>query len=202
MMRKTASSALCLLLTPLLAAQQIAAAEEPACEGMPSETVFAYRSSINRADLTDEFFTLPGIPTPLYGLSVAPFDWWVELAPVDPAAWANATIGSTLTLRVVHNVFVKGGAEIYAGTLMEAKVIRIRNGRSRTRQGKTEPRVKEVLVANRIKLELEDSPRRHARLNSLPKNLVVWPTKVASMIVLLPAEWVLFVILCSSGCDL
>jgi hypothetical protein len=145
----------------------------------------------------------------LYGLSIVPFEVPLKLIPVDPAAWANATIGSTLTFRVVNDVIVRRGvfnrssyADAYAGTLIEAKVIRIREGKIRTRQGRAEPRVKEVMVGKSIKLELESSPGGGARFSGIAKNLVVWSVKGPYMVVVLPPEYALLLIACSTGCDL
>jgi hypothetical protein len=203
---KLLQSALCITLAPLLAAQQIGQSPEPACGSTPAASVFAYRTSLR----SDESVNRADDSGSLGGLSIVPFEVPVELTPVDPAAWANATLGSTVTFRVVRDVIQGGGvfnrksfyADAYAGTLIEGKVIRLREGKLRTRNGKTEPRVREVLVGKRIKLELENSPRRHARISSLPRNLVVWP--VHSVIAV--GEGVLFMILfpifCHSGCDL
>ena len=206
MLRKLLQSALCLALAPLLVAQQIGQFPEPTCGSRPAASVFAYRTSLR----SDESVNRVDDSGSLYGLSVVPFELPVELTPVDAAAWANATVGSTVTFRVVRDVIQRGGvfnrkssyADAYAGTLIEGKVIRLREGTLRLRNGKTEPRVKEILVGKRIKLELESSPRRHARIDSLPRNLVVGP--VDSVIAV--GEGVLFVILllifCHSGCDL
>lgn len=209
MIRRLLQSALCVFLSPLLTAQQVGQAEEPARGVTPAETIFAYRSSMN----------LPAEPGfepahadssgSLYGLSIIPFEVPLKLTPVDPAAWANATIGSTLTFRVVNDVIVRRGvfnrssyADAYAGALIEVKVIRMREGKIRTRQGKAEPRVKEVMVGKSIKLELESSPRGGARFSGIAKNLVVWSVKGPYMAVALPIEYALLLIACSTGCDL
>jgi hypothetical protein len=135
----------------------------------------------------------------------------LKLTPVDPAAWANATIGSTLTFRVLNDVIVRGGvfnrsssyADAYAGTLIEAKVTRVRQGKTRTRHGRAEPRVKEVMVGKSIKLELESAPRGGAQFSGTAKNLVVWSVKGPYMAVVFPPEYVLLAIFCSTtGCDL
>lgn len=201
-------------LCPLLVAQQVGQAEGPARGATPAETLFAYRSSMNLpAELgfepahADSFASLSS--GSLYGLSIVPFEVPLKLIPVDPAAWANATIGSTLTFRVVNDVIVRRGvfnrssyADAYAGTLIEAKVIRIREGKIRTRQGRAEPRVKEVMVGKSIKLELESSPGGGARFSGIAKNLVVWSVKGPYMVVVLPPEYALLLIACSTGCDL
>jgi hypothetical protein len=89
----------------------------------------------------------------------------LKLTPVDPVAWTNATVGSTLTFLVVNDVIVRKGvfnrssyADAYAGTLIKAKVVGVREGKSRTRHGRAEPRVKEVVLGKSIKLEFESSP--------------------------------------------
>jgi hypothetical protein len=210
MTSKLIASALCLVLAPLLAAQQVGQAEDPARGVTPAETLFAYRSSMN---LLPELGFEPAHANSsesLRGLSIIPFVVALKLTPVDPAAWANATIGSTLTFRVVNDVIVRGGvfnrsssyADAYAGDLIEAKVIRVRQGNIRTRQGRAEPRVKEVMVGKSIKLALESSPRRRARFSGMAKNLVVSSVKGVTVIVLIP-EYVLLGIACSTtGCDL
>lgn len=205
MVRRTLQSVLCIVLSPLLAAQRNCPAEYSASAVAPDETLFAYRSSmrsdesVNRADSSGS----------LYGLSVVPFNVAIELTPVDPAAWANATVNSTVTFRAVHDVIQTRGvfhkssyADVYAGTLIEGKVTRIRVGKLRVRGGTTEPRVKEVLVGKRIKLELESSPAAHSRFGGIAKSLAVWPAHTVTAV----GEGLLFVtlfpILCHSGCDL
>jgi len=192
------TTALCFLLSPLLVAQQDCPAEV-SDDGMTSaETVFAYRSSMNRED-----------PSLQNGLSMVPFDLAVELNPVDPEALANATIGSTLTFRVVRDVIRRGGpfnksfyADAYGGTLIEGKVIRIREGKLRTRYGRPEPRVKEVLVGKSTKLELESSPGGRARFNGIAKNVVVWPVRAVCTVGEYTLLLILLPIFCHSGCDL
>jgi hypothetical protein len=200
MIRQTLQAALCIALSPLLVAQQIGQAEESASGTAPAETLFAYRSSMNLTDFAHIF-------GPVYELSRVPFEVPVKLTPVDPAAWANAAIGSTLTFRVLQDVTVEHHhskyADAHAGDLIEAKVIRMCEGKSRSRQGKAVPLVKEVLVERSIKLEMEGSPRSHVRLSSISKNLIVWPTKAICMVVLFPVEYVLLLITCTlGGCDL
>jgi hypothetical protein len=211
MIRRTFQSALCICLSPLLVAQQAALpvgqAEQPANRVTPAETLFAYRSSINLPEaLGFEPAHAHSDDSPP-GLSIVPFDTVIELTPVDPAAWANATIGSTITFRAVKEVIEKRGAssyaDVYAGNLIEAKVVRMREGKIRTRQGRAEPRVKEVIVENYIKLELESSPGGR-RLSGIARNLFLWSVKGPCLLVLLPYEGVLIAIACSSrtGCDL
>jgi hypothetical protein len=201
-------------LCPLLVAQQAVPHEAPASVVTPAETFFAYRSSLNLgAELGFDPARVDSSYSPtygsLYGFAIIPFEVPLKLIPVDPAAWANATIGSTLTFRVVNDVIVRRGvfnrssyADAYAGTLIEAKVIRIREGKIRTRQGRAEPRVKEVMVGKSIKLELESSPGGGARFSGIAKNLVVWSVKGPYMVVVLPPEYALLLIACSTGCDL
>jgi len=126
-------------------------------------------------------------------------------------AWANATVGSTVTLRVVRNVIVRGGwfnrkstyADAYAGALIVAKVTRVREGRLRTRRGTAEPRVKEILIDRTVKLELESSPRHGARFTLAAKNLVVWSVKGPFLAVVMPLEYTVLMIGCSiTPCDL
>jgi hypothetical protein len=207
MTSKPIAYALCLVLAPLLAAQQVGQAEDPARGVTPAETLFAYRSSMNLlAELGFEPAHADSSGS-LYGLSIIPFEVALKLAPVDQAAWVNATIGSTLTFRVVNDVIVRGVfnrssyADAYAGDLIEAKVIRVRKGKVRTRYGRAEPRVKEVMVGKSIKLELESSPGGRARFNVIAKNLVGWSVKGVTIVVLIP-EYVLLGIACSTGCDL
>jgi len=97
---------------------------------------------------------------------------------------------------------VKGKADVDADALIEAKVIKIREGKSRIRSGKEEPRVKEVLVGKSITLELENSTGGRARFGGFARSLIAWPPKALSMVTLLPVEYVLLGIACSRGCDL
>lgn len=209
MTSKLIASALCLVLCPLLVAQQVGQAEDPAHGVTPAETLFAYRSSIDLLAELGFDRAQAGPSGAQCGLSIIPFAVPLKLTPVDPAAWANATIGSTLTFRVANDVIVRGGvfnrsssyADAYAGNLIEAKVIRVREGKVRSRHGKAEPRVKEVMVGNYIRLELENSPGDH-RFSGVAKNAGIWSVKGPFMVVFLPFEWVAVGIACSTGCDL
>lgn len=133
----------------------------------------------------------------------------LTLTPVDPAAWANATIGSTLTFRVVNDVVRKSHrssyADAYAGDLIEAKVIRVRETKARTRHERAEPRVREVVAGKYIKLELVSAPEGH-RFSGIAKNLVVWSAKgpfTAVVVALLPIWCIAVLIVCSTTeCDL
>lgn len=206
MTSKLFASVLCIVLSPLLVAQQICQVEEPALETAPAETLYAYRSSMNIGDFTDGIFEPRDSSDPQNSLPSVPFDLQVELIPVDPEAWANATVGSTLTFMVALDVLEEHhhskSADAYGGTTIDAKVIRLRESKSRARHAIKEPRVQEILVGTSTRFVLEGSPRRHARLNSIPKNMIIWPPKVAFLVVFLPFEYVALGIACSMGCDL
>lgn len=174
MTSKLIASALCLVLSPLLRAQQAGPTEDPARGVTPAETLFAYRSSINLLAELGFDCAQAGPSGSQYGLSIIPFEVPLKLAPVDPAALAKATVGSTLTFRVLDNVIVRGVADANAGTLIRAKVTRVRQHKTRTRRGRAEPRVKEVKVGKSLKLELDSSPRGGAQFSAIAKNLVVW----------------------------
>src|SRR6202451_728181 len=210
MTRNLLQSALCLCLAPLLVAQQAVPPEAPASGVTPAETFFAYRSSLNLgAELGFEPTGLDESYSPTYGslggLAVIPFEVPLKLTPVDPVAWANATVGSTLTFRVVNDVIVRKGvfnarssyADAYAGTLIKATVAGVREGKSRTGHGRAEPRVKEIVCGKSIKLELEGSPGGRVRFNWIAKNLAIWFVKVPFYTVVMVPEYVLLMIACS-----
>ena len=113
---------------------------------------------------------------------------------------ANPAVGSVLTFRAVKNATTRSGAYVYAGTLIYAKVIRIRQGKLRARNGRTEPRVKEVLVGKSTKLVLQSFPGGGAQFNGVAKNLVVWPVHSVVTVV----EDIYLVIGCSiaGGCEI
>ena len=194
---KSLEKALCVVMLSIFAAQQTSPAEEPVSEGTPAQTLFAYRSSL-WARLHDS----------LFGYSELPSDVPVELTPVDPSALAHATLNSPVTLRVVHDVIVGQFACAYGGTLIEAKVTRIREGKLRMRRGRVEPRVMEVTVPGVIvtsppeslKLTLESSPR--SRFSRMAKQLPTLPLTGIRWVVVYPAESVILMIGCSRGCDL
>jgi hypothetical protein len=195
------------VLCPLLVAQQVGQAEDPPHEVTPPETLFAYRSSLNLgAELgfepaqADSCCSLNGQPDSLDGLWIVPFKVPIKLTPVDPAAWAKATVGSTLTFRVLDDVIVRGEADAYAGTLIQAKVTRVRQHKTRTRRG-ADPRAKEVKVGKSLKLELESSAGGH-RFSGIAKNVGVWSVKVPFEVVFIPFQFVALGIACSIGCDL
>jgi len=192
---------LCVVMLSIVVAPNISRAEEPASGGTAGESFFAYRSSC-RARLLDSLF---------WGSGAVPFDVPVELTPVDPSAWAHATINSPVTFRVVHDVIVRHDTYARAGELVEAKVTQVREGELRYRRGRMEPRVMEVTLTGEIdsslptslKLRLESSPR--SRCSRTAKQLATLPLKVvhvAGAVVVFPVEWVLLVIFCHSGCDL
>lgn len=195
---------LCILALAVLTAQQSIQAEEPASTEPPAQTLFAYRSSLG-ARLHDSFF----------GNSELPIDVPVALVAVDPSALANATVNSHVTFRIIYGLTIKGLAYAYSGTLIEAKVTRIREGKLRVRRGKTEPRVLEIAVPELLKTEpppapeslkltIESSPRSASsrtvkQLIALPLTV---PLKALHIAVLVP-EYILLGIACStSSCDL
>ncbi len=194
---KSLEKVLCVLMLSILAAQDVSRAEEPASGGTPAQTLFAYRSSFG-ARLHDS----------LLGYSVLPSDVPVELTPVDPSALAHASMNSTVTFRVVHNVVVGQYAYAYGGNLVEAKVTRIREGKLRIRRGRMEPRVMEVIVVGLIessppdylKLRLESTSR--SRLSRKAKQFATLPLTVIRFVVVYPAEGILLGIGCAFGCDL
>jgi hypothetical protein len=201
---KSLQNVLCIVILSVLSAQRTCHAEDPASAGTPTQTLFAYRSDLG-ARLHDS----------LSGFSVLPSDLPVELTPVDPSALAHATLNSTVTFRVANNVTDGHFGYGYAGTLIEAKVIRIREGELRIRHGRTESRVVEVAVTELIessppprvwslKLRLESFPR--SRSNRIATQLITLPLtlplKVIHIAVLIP-EYALLGIACSTGgCDL
>jgi hypothetical protein len=133
----------------------------------------------------------------------------VELTPVDSSALAHATMNSTVTFRVVHDVVVGQYAYAYGGNLIKAKVTRIREDHLRIRRGRVEPRVMEVTAVGLIessppeyvKLKLESSPR--SRSIRTAKKLIALPMTVPLRIVVLVPEYVLLGIVCGTvGCDL
>jgi hypothetical protein len=195
---KSLEKLLCVVMLPIFAAQNISRAEEPVSEGTPAQTLFAYKASF-RARLHDALFGYPVTP---------PSDVPVELTPVDPSVLAHATINSTVTFRVVHDVIVGQYAYAYGGTLIEARVTRIREGKLRFRRVRMEPRVMEVTVAGvlatnspeSLKLTLESSPR--SRFSRTAKQLATLPLIGIRTFVVFPAEAVLLGIACATGCDL
>jgi hypothetical protein len=186
---KTLQNLLCALMAAVFAAQQTGMAEEPVSAGTQAQTVFAYQSSAGaRAHEA------------LFGPSLLPVDLPVELVPVDPSALEHATLNSTVTFRIVRDV---AGGYGSGGTLIEAKVIRIREGKLRVRRGILEPRVVEVTVPGLmesspppgfLKLRLESSQRSSSSRGAM--KLVTFPMTAIRIFVVIPAEWVYLVVLC------
>jgi hypothetical protein len=201
---KSLEKVLCVVLLSIFAAHDVSRAEEPVSEESSAQTLFGYNSSF-RARLHDS----------LVGNSVMPPDVPVELTPVDPSALAHATINSTVTFRVVRTVVVGQYAYAYGGTLIEAKVNRIREGKLQIRHGIMEPRVMEITVAgllgtspppapDSLKLRLESSPRSRSsrtatQLITLPLTL---PLKATHIVVLVPEYALLWIVCSTQGCDL
>lgn len=184
---RSLEKALCAAMLSMLAAQPISHAEEPAGGGTTAETLFAYTSSIHRPHPNHD--AVSDIP------SYVP----LELTPVDPSAWAHATMNATMRFRVVHDVILGQYAYAYAGTLIDAKVTRIREGELRIRRGRMEPRVKEITVEGSLKLTLESSPR--SRFSGKAKHLATLPLTAIRIIFVDVPAYVLLVIFCSTGCD-
>ena len=186
---KTLQNVLCALTAAVFAAQQTGVAEEPASTGTQAQTVFAYQSSAGaRAHEA------------LFGPSLLPVDVPVELIPVDPSALEHAAVNSILTFRIVRDV---PGGYGSAGTLVEAKVTRIREGMLRVRRGTLEPRVVEVTVPGLmesspppgfLKLRLESFPRSNSSRRAM--KLVTFPLTAIRISVVVPAEWIYLVVLC------
>lgn len=180
---------LCILMAAVFAAQQTGMAEEPVSTGTHAQTVFAYQSS-----------SWARAHQALFGASLLPVDVPVELIPVDPSALERATVNSTVTFRIVRNV---AGGYGSAGTLVEAKVTRIREGKLRVRRGMLEPRVVEVTAPGLmesspppgfLKLRLESSPRSSSSRRAM--KFVTFPLTAIRIFVITPAEWVYLVTLC------
>jgi len=186
--------------TPVLA-QETVHPEELVGTGTSGQTLFAY--STFGARLRDA----------LIGDSALPPDVPVALEAIDPSALANAKLNSTVTFRVAYGLTVRQYSYAHEGTLIDAKVIRLREGKLRTHRGKLEPRVMEVAVCGLVescpppgflKLTLESSPRSSSsktakRLISLPLTV---PLKAAHIAILVP-EAILLAIACgTSSCDL
>jgi hypothetical protein len=200
---KSLEKVLCVVVLALIPAQQISQAEEPAGGRPPVQAVFGYRVSIGAR-----------VQNALIGRSGFPFDVPVELTPIDPSAFANATENSTVILRVVRDVIVGKYTDAYGGTFIEAKVTRVREGKLRTRRGKTEPRVMEITVTATRDSCMEAAPgsldSSRLKLESYPessfgrtaKQLAVAPLTAIRFVVVYPVEAILFAILCSTGCDL
>lgn len=201
---KSLERILCVAMLSIVAAQPLSRAQEPADAGTTAQTVFAYRSSF-----------WARVNASLFWESDLPSDVPVELAPVDPSALAHATVNSTITFRIVRDVIAGHETFASAGTLIEARVVRIRDGKLRAHHGRTEPRVMEVAVAGltesgpppdqgALKLTLEATPRN--RFGRTAKQLATVPLKVIHWTVVIPVvipvEWVLLAIFCSTGCDL
>lgn len=186
-MVKSIEKALCIVLLGLGATQRISHAEEKVSKDAGTEAVFAYRSFSNRG-LVDYIFPSGSWSLPNY---VA-----IELQPLDPSAWANATIGSTVTFRVVRGA---SAASVFNGGLIEAQVTRLRTRKLRMRHGKLEPRVSEVAVGL-VKLKLESTAR--SRFVSTVKRVGTAPLRGVGFIAEIPL-WVVLSIACSTGgCDL
>ena len=186
MKARSIEKALCILLFGLGATQGIGQTEETVSKDAGTEAVFAYRSFSNRG-LVDYMFPSGPWSLPSY----VP----VELQPLDASAWANATIGSTVTFRVVRGA---SAADVFNGGLIEAQVTRVRTGKLQTRRGKLEPRVLEVAVGL-VKLKLESTPR--SRFVSTVKHVGTAPLRGVGFIAEVPL-WVVLAIGCSTGgCD-
>ena len=206
MTSKLIASALCLVLCPLLAAQQVGQAEDPARGVTSAETLFAYRSSIDLLAELGFDRAQAGPSGSQYGLSIIPFAVPLKLTPVDPAAWANATIGSNLTFRVVNDVVRNASNRSSSVRCLCWRVDRGEGdpgprGQDSNSPRKSGSRVKEVMVGKYIRLELENSPGGH-RFSGIAKNVGVWSVKGPFMVVFLPFEWVAIGIACSIGCRL
>jgi hypothetical protein len=200
---KSLEKVLCVVVLAMIPAQQIGHAEEPASGGSAAQTLFAYRTSF-WARVHDS----------LLGESELPVDVPVELAPLDPTELEQATINSYVTFRIVRTVVVGQTSRGYGGTLVVAKVTRIRDGKLRMRRGKLEPRVMEVSLPgllegspapppDSLKLRLESSLRnRHIRkakqLAALPLTVPLKTLHIAAMV----PEYILLGIACMRGCDL
>lgn len=73
--------ALCPVLAPLLAAQQLGQGEGPVGAVAPAETLFAYRSSINLPAQLGFEPTHADSSGSLYGLAIVPFKVPITLTP-------------------------------------------------------------------------------------------------------------------------
>ena len=185
---RTLERALCIVLFGLGVTQGTSRAEEMVSKDAGTETVFAYRSFSDRG-LVGYLFPSGPWSLPNY----VP----VELLPLDPSAWTSATIGSTVTFRVVRGAFA---ADVFNGGLIDAKVARIRARKPRMRRGRLEPRVLEVAVDGGVKLTLESTAR--SRFDRMFKHVATFPLRGVGVTLEVP-EYLFLGIVCSvGGCEI
>jgi hypothetical protein len=185
---KQLEKALCIVLLGLGLTQGSSSAQQIISKEAGTETVFAYRSFSNRG--------LGGYLFPNGQWSI-PNYVPVELLPLDPSAWASATIGSTVTFLVVRGA---SAADVVNGGLIDAKVTRIRAGKLRLRRGRLEPRVLEVAVDGGVKLALESTAR--SRIDSTLKHAATFPLRGVGVALEVP-EYLFLGIVCSvSFCEI
>lgn len=129
MIRKLFQPTLCIFLSPLLIAQQIAQPAKQTEEGPASST------AANVSGTSSGFIMLPK-------------NTGIEVVSLDPVSSASTKAGSQIRLRVSHDVVVQNVTTIRAGTLLTGTVTKVVAGSRRNhRNGQIKIRINRLELA-------------------------------------------------------
>jgi hypothetical protein len=174
MTRKTLQSMFCLLLSPLLVAQLVSQeAEQPVGE-KASDVIWAYPAS---------GFDVYGAKSAL-GMKEYSSETPVELVPVNPLEFADATVGATIHFRLAKALVAGGRTVLLEGTPIEGRITKLREGKLRTHNGRQQLPVEEVYVLHSFTLRLQTKKRSHGL--TVAKRVLVWTGRGVALAALSP----------------
>jgi hypothetical protein len=166
------SSGVCLILCPLLVAQETAPIAPPqplakaASQGLPFQTPLYKPSPVATGPLPDKLMISHGRIVGLYTL--------------DPISSATATVGSTIRLAAVQDLVLGGVTIVHKGTIVTGTITSVRRGVAGKTEARLEIRASNIPLGKALRLKLEDQPRkthgekaREARLWVLGAPIVV-----------------------------
>jgi hypothetical protein len=169
--------ALCLIMAPLLVAQEISPKAVPTtpATALPP-TIFAY-------PMTSKFALFPNR---LSGFASIPSDIPLELTAVNPLEFANAVQGTAIEFQVVRDVSVKGIVVLRAGTRIEGTVSKVHKGKRRIRKGVPAPLVQEVALGKSLRLELRSMPTNRFHFERIAKDVALWTLRSVAFAAISP----------------
>jgi hypothetical protein len=140
MIRWMIQTVLCLFLSPLLAAQQVASPDAASTSSQQDQPV---QQTAARPTLP-EFITIPK-------------NTKIELVALDSVSSATATVGSDIRLAVVNDVMVNGVTVIHAGTPVTGTITNVKRGSHKmNRNGRVNIRARDLQSGKQIKVHLTD----------------------------------------------
>jgi hypothetical protein len=191
MNRLMIQAALCVVLCPLLAAQQVRQETTQKTSVQVGGTVWAYPTRLDGATK----------PSDLDGLLINHDGTPVELTPLNQISPDSAKVGAAIQFVVAKDVVVRGSTTLRAGTRLDCTITKVRSVKLMDHDGKYKLRIKEVAVGDSAKLRLAAKPDSFARRGA--RRMLTSTRSAVGFVEFLPleAQWLAVVISCRLGQD-